>query len=68
MTKAGIATGVVHRAPADLREALISANTVRDAWNDPLHRSPVMNGLAGLHPSRSRRREETILSEYTRSY
>ena len=34
MTKKGIATGVVHRVPADLREALISANAVRDVWND----------------------------------
>ena len=41
MTKTGIAAGVVHRVPADLRQALISANAVRDAWNDltPLARN-----------------------------
>lgn len=33
MAKTAIATGVVHRVPDDLREALDSASAVRDAWN-----------------------------------
>lgn len=32
MTKP-ISTGVVHRVPADLREALLSSEKVRTAWN-----------------------------------
>lgn len=41
MTKTAIATGVAHRVPADLREALTSAPAVSDAWNDltPLARN-----------------------------
>ena len=36
-----IATGVVHDVPEDLRETLVSAQAVRDAWNDltPLARN-----------------------------
>ena len=41
MGKNSIATGVVHRVPADLRETLTSATEVKDAWNDltPLARN-----------------------------
>lgn len=40
-TKVKIKTGVVHRVPADLREALTSDPDIRDAWNDltPLARN-----------------------------
>ena len=36
-----IATGVVHKVPSDLREALAAAPEVREAWNDltPLARN-----------------------------
>ena len=41
MAKKEIATGVVHIVPADLRKALTSSSSVRDAWNDltPLARN-----------------------------
>ena len=41
MSKTRIATGVVHRVPADLRKTLISTSAVQDAWNDltPLARN-----------------------------
>lgn len=41
MSKPKIATGVVHRVPADMREALESTPEIRDAWNDltPLARN-----------------------------
>lgn len=41
MGKNSLATGVVHRVPADLRETLTSATEVKDAWNDltPLARN-----------------------------
>lgn len=41
MAKTRVATGVAHRVPADLREALTSAPEVTDAWNDltPLARN-----------------------------
>ena len=41
MRKTRIATGVVHRVPADLRQTLVSAVAVSDAWNDltPLARN-----------------------------
>ena len=40
-TATALATGVVHRVPGDLREALTSAPEIRDAWNDltPLARN-----------------------------
>jgi len=36
-----IATGVVHKVPADLRKALSAASEIREAWNDltPLARN-----------------------------
>ena len=41
MTKKGIATGVVHRVPADLRKALTSARAALAAWENitPLARN-----------------------------
>jgi uncharacterized protein YdeI (YjbR/CyaY-like superfamily) len=41
MATATLATGVVHRVPKDLKEALTSAPEIRDAWNDltPLARN-----------------------------
>ncbi len=41
MSKKRIATGAVHNVPSDLRETLISASAVQDAWNDltPLARN-----------------------------
>lgn len=41
MATTTISTGVVHRVPADLRQALTSAPEVSDAWNDltPLARN-----------------------------
>ena len=41
MRKQRIATGVVHRVPSDMRETLVSATAVADAWNDltPLARN-----------------------------
>jgi uncharacterized protein YdeI (YjbR/CyaY-like superfamily) len=33
MTKTGLATGVVHQVPADLRKALTSSKAAREAWN-----------------------------------
>lgn len=39
--KKTIATGVVHSVPADMRDALLSSEKVREAWNDltPLARN-----------------------------
>jgi uncharacterized protein YdeI (YjbR/CyaY-like superfamily) len=41
MTKKGIAGGTVHKMPADLRRALISAKSARTLWQDitPLARN-----------------------------
>lgn len=41
MTNKGLATGVVHKMPADLWKALASSQAARDAWNDltPLARN-----------------------------
>ena len=41
MSQKRLATGVVHRVPSDLRQVLLSANTVSDMWNDltPLARN-----------------------------
>ena len=41
MTQKEIATGVVHKVPADLRRAISAAATVRKAWNEltPLARN-----------------------------
>ena len=41
MTQKGIAAGVVHQVPADLRKALTTDPNVREAWNDltPLARN-----------------------------
>ena len=41
MTKKAIATGVVHRVPADLRKTLTSTPAARAAWEDitPLARN-----------------------------
>lgn len=41
MTKKGVAEGVVHKVPKDLRKALVSSQEARDAWNDltPLARN-----------------------------
>ncbi len=41
MSQKRLATGVVHRVPGDLRQVLLSANTVSDMWNDltPLARN-----------------------------
>jgi len=41
MTKKGIAGGVVHKMPADLRKAITSALAARTAWEDitPLARN-----------------------------
>jgi len=41
MTKKEIATGVVHRVPADLRKVLISSPAAKTAWGDitPLARN-----------------------------
>lgn len=41
MAKKEVATGVVHRVPADLKKALLASSTVRNAWNDltPLARN-----------------------------
>ena len=41
MSNKRIATGVVHKVPADLRKVLISASVVQEAWNDltPLARN-----------------------------
>ena len=41
MSNKRIATGVVHKVPADLRKVLISESVVQEAWNDltPLARN-----------------------------
>ena len=41
MTKKGIATGVVHKVPADLRKVLVSTPAALKAWEDitPLARN-----------------------------
>ena len=41
MTKKEIASGAVHKVPADVRKALASSSAVQDAWNDltPLARN-----------------------------
>lgn len=41
MTKKEIATGVVHKVPAELKKALNSSSLIRNAWNDltPLGRN-----------------------------
>ena len=58
MRKNRIATGVVHRVPADLREALISASAVRDAWNDltPLARNEWICWVTSVKKPETRKR------------
>lgn len=55
MTRRKIATGVVHRLPPDLRDAVFSDSKAFDAWED-LTPSPAMNGYVGLSLPSSRRR------------
>jgi len=59
MPKKGIAGGVVHRVPADLRKALASAEEARAAWEDitPLARNEWICWIeeAKLEETRSRR-------------
>ena len=48
-------------------EKLLSLHKRREQCGMTLHRSHAMNGYAGLLPSRSRKQENTISSEYARS-
>ncbi len=63
MSKNRIATGVVHNVPSDLRETLVSANAVQDAWNDltPLARNEWICWVtsAKKQETRSKRIERT---------
>ncbi|MDQ3572574.1 MAG: YdeI/OmpD-associated family protein [Actinomycetota bacterium] len=56
-TKTRIATGVVHRVPADLREALASAPEASDAWNDltPLARNEFICWVISVKKAETRR-------------
>ena len=58
MTKTTIATGVVHRVPADLRAAITSAPAVRGAWNDltPLARNEWICWVISVKKPETRRR------------
>ena len=58
MGKNSIATGVAHRVPADLRETLTSVTEVK-MHGMILHHLRVMNGYAGLHPSKSGNKDKT---------
>ncbi|RKU10066.1 hypothetical protein C6501_14025 [Candidatus Poribacteria bacterium] len=66
MTKKRIATGVVHRVPADLRKTLISASAVQDAWNDltPLARNEWICWVTSVKKPETRiRRIERVRTE-----
>lgn len=66
MGKSSIATGVVHRVPADLRETLTSATEVKDAWNDltPLARNEWICWVTSAKKSETRaKRIERVHSE-----
>ena len=67
MTEKTIATGVVHKVPEDLREALISNPNVLAKWNSltPIQRAT--SGFAGLPSSKSRKREPSISSAWLQS-
>ncbi|HLC77135.1 MAG TPA: YdeI/OmpD-associated family protein [archaeon] len=56
MTKKEIATGVVHKVPADMRRAL-SSQAVRNAWNDltPLSRNEWICWITSVKKSETRR-------------
>ena len=57
MTRKAIATGVVHKVPADLRKALASSSGVRDAWNDltPLARNEWICWITSVKKPETRR-------------
>ncbi|MBI2148718.1 YdeI/OmpD-associated family protein [Candidatus Woesearchaeota archaeon] len=57
MTKKRIATGVVHKVPADLKKALISNNTTLDAWKDltPLSRNEWICWITSVKKSKTRK-------------
>ena len=57
MTEKEIATGVVHKVPADLRKALASSSAVRDAWNDlkPLARNEWICWITSVKKTETRR-------------
>ena len=66
MGKNSIATGVVHRVPADLRETLTSATDVKDAWNDltPLARNEWICWVTSVKKPETRiKRIERVRSE-----
>lgn len=57
MAKKEVATGVVHRVPADLRKALTANSMARDAWNDltPLARNEWICWITAFKKSETRR-------------
>ena len=57
MTKKGIAAGVVHQVPEDLRKALVAAPKARAAWNDltPLARNEWICWITFVKKPKTRR-------------
>lgn len=57
MTKNTLAEGVVHTLPADLKEALLSINEVRDTWNGltPLARNEWICWVTTVKKAETRR-------------
>ena len=53
-----LATGVVHRVPSDLREALLASRTTIDAWNDltPLARNEWICWTVSVKKAETRRK------------
>ncbi|PJC56279.1 hypothetical protein CO026_01215 [Candidatus Kaiserbacteria bacterium CG_4_9_14_0_2_um_filter_41_32] len=53
-----IATGVVHKVPADLREGLLSSPLILDTWNDltPLARDEWICWTTSVRKSETRRK------------
>jgi len=57
MAKKGIATGVVHKVPADLREAFTSSPAARTAWENitPLARNEWICWIESVKKSETRK-------------
>ncbi len=58
MTETGIASGVAHRVPADLREALVASAKARAAWNaiTPLARNEWICWVTSVKKAETRAR------------
>ncbi len=65
MTKKEIATGVVHKVPADLRKILTSMPTILTVWEDitPLARNEWLCWIESAKKSETRDRRIKIMRE-----